>query len=208
MELPATAAAAIEIALNRWLALDPGSESRLRPLEGRTVALHLTAPETTLYFLFVGGRVAVGGRAPATPPHAFVRGAPPDLARLALRPPDGTAGVSGVEVGGDTHVVQAFRDLLAEVDIDWEEELSKGIGDIAAHGIGEAMRKVRGWFGRTGDRLREDTGDWLREESGLLPNRCEIEPFLDGVDRLRDGVERLEARIARVERGRRSGTPA
>lgn len=202
MQAPPLFAAALEIALNRWLARDPTSDAWRRPLEGRTVALHLTAPETSLYFLFAGGRVAVSGRAPETPPHAFVRGTPAALARLALQPPGGTTAASGVEVGGDTHVVQAFRDLLAEVDIDWEEELAKVVGDIAAHGIGEAVRHIGAWLERTGERLREDTGDWLREESGLLPNRCEIEPFLDRVDRLRDDVERLEARIAMIERRR------
>ena len=44
-----------------------------------------------------------------------------------------------------------------------------------------------------------DTSEYLREESGVLPTRVEIEAFMEEIDQFRSDVDRLEARIRRSE---------
>ena len=44
----------------------------------------------------------------------------------------------------------------------------------------------------------------LQEEGRDVPSRTEAEEFIAGVDALRDGVDRFEARIALLERSRKT----
>jgi ubiquinone biosynthesis protein UbiJ len=46
-------------------------------------------------------------------------------------------------------------------------------------------------------------GEYLTEESRDLPARPEVDAWLEEVDRLREDVDRFEARLARLEPGRR-----
>ena len=54
------------------------------------------------------------------------------------------------------------------------------------------------WGRRNARILQDDIGEYLTEESRLLPTRFEFEEWRDEVDTLRDDVERLEARIAQL----------
>ncbi|MGB5200150.1 MAG: sterol-binding protein, partial [Sedimenticolaceae bacterium] len=98
-----------------------------------------------------------------------------------------------------------FSEVLADLDIDWEEQLSRFTGDIAAHEIGRGVRAAS----REGARMRRSSeqilSEYLTEEARLLPHRFEVEDFIADVDTLRDDAERLAARIALLEKRRRGG---
>ena len=112
---------------------------------------------------------------------------------------------SEIQVEGDTDLGQAFNELLSSVDIDWEELLSRAVGDIAAHQIGNTLRGARRWAQRAGKSLSLDTTEYLQEEAGHLPTRVEVDRFLDDIDTYRSDVDRLEARIQRLEAQRETG---
>jgi ubiquinone biosynthesis protein UbiJ len=199
MDMSALAAstAALERALNAYLDLDPDSQARLAALRGGVVALRLTLPELTLYFVPGADRMQVSLAYDAEP-DTRISGSPIALARLGLAG-ETTRLPEGVHLEGDARLGQQFRDLLRGVDLDWEEWLSRLTGDLLAHRIGEAIRGVTGWTRRASDSLRRDMGEYLQEESGALPSHDEVEGFMDDVDRLREDVDRLEARIARLQ---------
>jgi ubiquinone biosynthesis protein UbiJ len=107
-----------------------------------------------------------------------------------------------VQIEGDTHLAQAFGDLVRGLEVDWEEQLSLLVGDGLAHRVGSGARAAGRWGRRTAATLAEDVKEYLQEEARLLPGRYEIQGFLDDVDHLRDGVERLAARIERLAKKR------
>ncbi len=192
------ALAGLEQALNAALALDPRSPERLAALDGRVVAMALSGTGLRIClraddegYLAVMG--SFDGEADTT-----LRGAPLSMLRMASGSADTLFG-GGVEIEGDVELGQRFQRIIQQVDIDWEEHLSRLVGDVAAHQLGQAARGLFSWFNRSADHLGMDTADYLREESRILPHPDEVREFLDGVDGLRDGVERLAARIARLE---------
>jgi len=108
-------------------------------------------------------------------------------------------GLDRAAIEGDAEVAQKFRELLAQAQPDFEEELSRVIGDVAARQVANFARGFLDWGRKAGGSLATNVAEYLQEEGRDLPTRTETEEFLAGVDRLRDDAERLEARLARLE---------
>jgi ubiquinone biosynthesis protein UbiJ len=165
-------------------------------VEGTPVALFVSAD---------AGRLVVSSRHDG-PADASLSGTP--IALLALVGPqaEGTLRKGGVRIEGDAEVAQKFRDLLAEAQPDFEEELARVIGDVGARRIANVARDLLGWGRKAAGSFAGNLAEYLQEEGRDVPARVEVDEFLTGVDRLRDDTERLEARLARLEATRRAAT--
>lgn len=195
------ALAGLEEALNRYVALDPEARQRLAPLHGRVIALHLRGLELTLYLVpDHGGRLQVLGRI-AGAPDCTLSGSPIDLLRSGDTADGARQLFAGhVSLGGDTDLAQRFGNILATLDVDWEEQLARLTGDLVAHQAGRAARRSAAYLDRGLATARDNLGEYLTEELRVLPARAEVEAFHAGVATLRDDLERLQARVARLQR--------
>ncbi len=192
--------AGIESALNRYLDLDPVARERLDRLHGRVIAIEVKGIGLTLFLIPAPGRLMVSGGYQGEA-DCRLRGAPLALARMANHQRNSEQLFSGdVTISGDTELAHRFGGILADMDVDWEEQLAKVAGDGVAHGAGEFVRDLLGWGRQTASNLGMDVQEYLQEEIRILPNRFEVEEFLEAVDKVRDDGERLEARIRRLER--------
>ena len=213
--IDALAASALEAAINRYLDValhqyaDEGPNPRLAMLNGRVVAIELQGLNTTFYLAFHGDRVRVQAHLQGEP-DACISGTPLSMMRLRLqgrREQQQSLFGGDVTIRGDAELGRQVNALLDELDIDWEEQLSRLVGDVVAHEIGSRARAFGDWARQTLETLTEDGREYLLEESQLLVSRAELEPFLAAVDVLRDDVERLDKRIARLEQ-QLTGTPS
>lgn len=191
----------MEQAINRALAMDPASRQRLAGLAGRRLRLRLEDPAVELDVHFGEEHVALRPADQDVVPEASVETTLAGLASLAA-----SRGQRSRDVvfRGDIGTIQAMRQLVANLEIDWEEQLSRITGDSLAHTIGEGVRRGRHWAAYAGDRMLTDVGEYVTEERRLLPTEPEVTGFADSVRRLRADVDRLEARLKRLERGSRS----
>jgi ubiquinone biosynthesis protein UbiJ len=156
-------------------------------LIGLDLHLHVV-PETDRLRLFADYDTAAD---------CLVRATPAALLGMALaKNREDEVFQGAVSIEGDNGLAQALGQVFNGLDVDWEEQLAKLVGDAAARRIGDQAREARRWGQRTGSALNEDLRDYLIEEGRVLPSELEMKAFLDGVDRLRDDVERLEARLA------------
>ncbi len=198
MSLPQLFIASIETAFNRYLALDPEAFTRLANMEGKIIAIEIKGLNESLY-LFPGddGIMVLSdfdGDADTT-----LSGTPLALAKLSLSEDAAAVLFSGdVTITGDTRLGHQFKKILAQVNIDWEEQLSRVVGDITAHQIGNALRGFGQWFDRSKHAMELDVGEYLQEESRLLPAKAEIDRFIHQVDELRESVDRLQARVQKL----------
>lgn len=192
-------AATVESALNGYLRQDPASRGRMHGLEGKAVAVELQALNTTLYFVTGPDHVRVHDHLDR-PVDATLIGTPLGMLRAATSADEaGTAATGTIEIKGDTETAQTFSRLLTSVEIDWEEHLSRACGDTVAHKTFTTLRELRRWSSRTLRILGEDAGDYLREETRLLPSRDEIDAWSEAVDTLRADTDRMQKRLERVE---------
>ncbi len=203
MQIPIALIGPIETAINAWLKLDEDTLPRFASLNGKIIRLHITGLDLNLYFLPSPSGIQVmenypdadqGGVVDAT-----IHGSPMALIRLGT---SGNAGEtllkSDVEIDGDMRVAEKFSEILSEVDIDWEELLSKLVGDIIAHQAAQVAHNVSGWFKESAEAMKMNTAEYISEEARLTPAEAEVNYFMDQVDELRMGVDRLEARIKRL----------
>lgn len=192
-------AAVIETALNGYLALDPEVRSRCAALDGSVIAMQLKGIALTLYFLPTTDRIDVLGHYEGKP-DTLLTGTPASLFRLAVVRSEEQLFNSGVEFHGDTEKGERFRDILASVDIDWEELLSRVTGDAIAHQMGNMARSLTATTTQGLTSLQEDVSEYLREESRLVPTAIEVNNLLEEIDTVRLDTDRLEARIQRLEK--------
>lgn len=97
-----------------------------------------------------------------------------------------------IEISGDIEVGEKIRRIIAEMDIDWEEHLSKLTGDIMAHYIGTGFRQMINLSKSTMALLFKNLKDYLQAEVQLVPTLNEVSSFNESVSLLQHAVERSE----------------
>jgi len=200
VKIPIPFLSAVETAINAWLKLDDESLPRFAELEGKIIRLHIIGLDFNLYFFPSASGIQVLGHYPSEDDggvvDATIHGSPMALIRLGTSNNAGeTLLKSDVEIDGDMRVAESFSDILKNVDIDWEELLSKLVGDIIAHQTGQVARGATSWFTETIEAMKLNTGEYINEESKLSPADAEVRHHMERVDNVRMDVDRLEARI-------------
>lgn len=188
---------ALQLALNRALALDEDTRAALATLQGRQVQLHMQSPPLALAITVMDGALQVGpasGEADLSVRaslSALLRQLPP-LRR------DDAAPVGQLRIEGDAELARRLQKLAQGFEPDWAEPLTRVFGDVfgmqIANGVGFALRRAK----TAAQGFAHDSADWLTEESRVVVGREELAAFHDDVDAMRDDVERLAARIARL----------
>lgn len=194
------ALAALEQSLNGVLRLDPAAMGKLSRLHGRKVAIHLRGLELTLYLVPDQSGLFQVFADSEEPAECVLSGSPLDLARSGDEKQGPARLFAGdVSIRGDTELAHQVGGVLGNLQIDWEEQLSHVSGDILAHQAGRAGAKLSAYLARSADYGKSNLAEYLTEELHLLPNRAELEQFLEQVDVLRNDTARLEARLQRLE---------
>jgi ubiquinone biosynthesis protein UbiJ len=149
-----------------------------------------------------GAAAGPGTSAAAGAPDAVIAGPPLALLDLFARRGDSAAprGAERVHISGDAEIAARYRELLQLARPDWEEELSRLLGDLPARRISLAARAAFAWGRGFARSARANVAEYLQEESRDLVSKPEVQEFLGQVDTLRETADRVEARIARLER--------
>jgi ubiquinone biosynthesis protein UbiJ len=179
-------------ALNHLLAAEPWARERLAPFAGETI--ELASPP------FPAVRLTIAPDGLVSPAAAD---AEPSL-RVLLKPQAAAALARGeehflraVDVSGNARLADAVMALARHLRWDFEEDLSRLVGDVAAHRLAGAARDFLAWQSDSAQRLAESLADYVTEEKKLVIQRAELDAFAESLARLRDGVERLEQRVRR-----------
>lgn len=189
----------LESTLNRGLSDSRKAQALCRQLDGRVMSLTVQGTPLAFFLKAEGGRIALAPRHDGAA-DASLSGTPIALLALAGPKAEGALRGGGVRIEGDAEVAQKFRELLVQAQPDFEEELARVVGDVAARRVANVARGFLDWGRKASDSLATNVVEYLQEEGRDLPTRVEIEEFLSDVDRLRDDTGRLEARLARLER--------
>jgi ubiquinone biosynthesis protein UbiJ len=197
--------AAIEALLNRGVHASMQATALARRLGGTALRLDIEGM-ASIRISVLGGRLSLIGAGPldsqAGEPgaravaDATIAGSPLALLRLA----EGSASRgAGVSVSGDAEIANSYRELLVLARPDFEEELSRLIGDVPARRLSQFAARTVEWAVRARRTAGENIAEYLQEESRDLVNKPELDEFLQGVDMVRETADRVDARIARLE---------
>ena len=176
----------------------------LEPAPWARDKLSVHAGKTALFDVFparLAFAVAADGRLQPAPPEASpavtIR-----LTHLTLLEvlADGEGAWRKADVAGDTDFAAAISQVASNLRWDLEEDLSRVIGDIAAHRMAQAGRAAAAWPKQAAVSMAENAAEYLTEEKAVLVTPLQAAEFMHEVDELRDAVERLDKRIERLSR--------
>jgi len=101
-----------------------------------------------------------------------------------------------VELSGNAALASVVQELVARLEWDVEEDLSRIVGDIAAHRIATAGRDFLGWQREAFQRTAENLAEYLTEEDPVLLRRTEFDRFTRDLGILGKELDRLEQRFS------------
>ena len=184
--------------LNRNVAQSERASALARQLEGRGLSLVFEGTSLAVSFRVADGRITLDTR-DADEANATLSGSPISLLSLVGPGAEDRLRGSSIRIAGDAEVAQRFRDVLQQARPDFEEELSRVVGDVAAHQVANIVRNVFDWGRKAADSFSTNVAEYLQEEGRDVPSRVEVEEFLEAVDHLREATDRLDARLSRAE---------
>lgn len=194
---------ALELALNRVLALDSDTRSHLRALDGRSVALTLTSPPLALQVRVEGEALRVGPLDTQTEPDLGVRSSLSGvLGQLPLFRREHAPPVGKLRIEGDAELARRLQKLAQGFDPDWQLPFVSVFGEVLGVQIAKVVRASLLQAQAAGRNLAETAAEYVTEESRDVVPKAELDAFHDDVDALRDDVERIAAKIARLRRER------
>jgi ubiquinone biosynthesis protein UbiJ len=175
--------------INGLLRTNSWALERLARHAGKTVAL-VCPPIELMLTVCANGEVtpAPGGSLE----DARIAVSPGVLLRLLMR--DETAWAA-VEVTGDVHLAATIDYLWRNLEWDYEEELSRLIGDIPAHRIAAGLREIDRWIRSAAQSIGHSLAEYATYERPALASRIAVQEYVHAVDEARDDVERLAKRI-------------
>ena len=184
--------------LNRNIAETTPARELAAELNGATIAIRARDTALNMYFIF-DEDVVVLSIDYSDEPDVVITGSLVTLARMMGGAGEAAIRGGDVDLTGDAATAQRFQKLLDFAKPDLEEELSRVIGDVAAHRLAEFARGVGNWARETRSTMGNNVREYLQEESREVPTRYEVDRFTKQVGTLRDDVERIAARLSRLE---------
>ena len=183
---------------NRNIADSNEARRLCQQLDGRALSLDVKGTSLKFYMTVQKGSISLDTRYEGTTDASL---AATPVALVALAGSGAERGLRGgaVHIEGDAEIAQNFRSLLTQVQPDFEEELSRVVGDVAAHQLANFARGFLDWGRRASESMASNVAEYLQEEGRDVPTRIEVDEFLEAVDRLREDTDRLEARLGRLE---------
>lgn len=191
----------LEKAINTALAMDPECGQRLAPLANKVVRLSIIDWNIDLYICFDQHGVQLFTDQPSHV-DTTIKGRLFGLIRVGLAKGEGSALFEQkIEFNGDTNVGEHVRALFAKLDIDWEDHLSRVVGNNIAHHIGKGVKATFNAIKSMRQASCQSTTEYLQYEIQALPSELEVLHLYQGIQTCRDDVERLSARIALLQKG-------
>jgi ubiquinone biosynthesis accessory factor UbiJ len=196
---------ALEVALNRGVALDADMRGQLAGLEGKRIGIELRRANLALAISVRDGQLRVGPHWEA-PGDLNLLASPGSLLAFALRrsSEDGRERPAGkVDISGDAELARRVEKLLRGFQPDIEEAFARTFGDVLGVPLARAVQRAFAWTRESAQAFAQDSADFLRDDTRDLIAQAQLDTFLDDVDTLRERTDRLAARVQRVAAKRR-----
>jgi len=177
-------------ALNHLLSQADWARAKLLPFAGRRARLAMP-PFQLDFAIRADGYVETSTDAPDV-----VMTLPADAPLRALQGQEQVIAAARVE--GNAHLATELSFVLRNLRWDAEEDLSRAVGDIAAHRLVQGANVVAGWQKNAARNLAENVAEYLSEENPLVVRPQDIASHAAELVEVRDKLSQLEKRIDKL----------
>ena len=188
--------ASAEIGGNRLLTYDEVALRRCLEMQGHCIAIDIVDLDFQLYCHPGDWGIRLSREPPTRDVDATISGRLMALVNLAsLDDKISTSIQERVSFNGNVSLAQKMQQILAGLDIDWEEALAERTGDVLAFQIHQRVRNLGEWLRQSADALLQTSSEYLREEARLSPTMVEFDVFQSRLTELKHEVARTEIRL-------------
>lgn len=100
-----------------------------------------------------------------------------------------------LDILGDIKVAQRFADIAESLDIDWQTELAKRIGDIPAYKLGQLGKNVLSKLTFAAEQIQADASEWFVHEKKMIVTESELTAFNKEVTQVTKELDDISQRI-------------
>jgi len=179
------------VGFNHLLNSESWARDRLKSHAGRTARLQLP-PMRLTFVVNRDGTVAEAAAKEVDVEIAFPARSP----LLALRGRE--AVLKEATLVGSAGFIEDLGFVLRNLRWDYEDDLSRVIGDIPAHRVAQLIQRLSQWQGDALTNLGENVAEFLRDEKQALVSHSMAGEFNQALEALRNDLSRLENRISRL----------
>lgn len=180
-------------ALNHLLLGAAWARERLTPFAGR--AARLSLPPFRLEFLIASDGLLTAADLEKDGCDVEIS-LPVDTPLLALRGQEAIA--NATRISGSAEFADALGFVLRNLGWDFEEDLSRVVGDVAAHRLAGLLKAFGAWQGQATRNLAENFAEYLSQEQPVLVSQNELTGHAAAVMQLSEDLARIDARIRRL----------
>lgn len=203
---------ALEKAINTTLHYDPGTNVRLKKLQGCIFQFACSSPDMDLFFSIESHsdscKVNVSSYSEKTATTQISTSLFNALAFITTSNVENTSNFSGtgISILGNSAKLATLHTILQELEIDWEQALSDLLfpfgesAQIVNHQAANVIKTFLNWLRKSHRKFRTNFASYLQEELRIMPTQTELDEFYESLTDLRSATERAEARIQQLIR--------
>jgi ubiquinone biosynthesis protein UbiJ len=103
-----------------------------------------------------------------------------------------------LDVQGDIKVAQQFANIAESIDIDWQNEIAKHIGDIPTYKLSKLGKNLAEKFNFASQQIQADASEWLVHEKRLVVTTSQIANFSQQVTKVSQQTDAVSFRIKKL----------
>lgn len=201
--LPQVATATLELIINKALALNNNQTVSFATIAQKTLTLELAELSFSLCFTFTINSSAstafINVRSHAELSDCTIHTSINTLKKLkANQSLTQLIKQDELDVTGDIKIAQQFANIAQSLEIDWQTELARHLGDVPTHKLLQFANKVTKSLVATGKQLEADIGEYLVHEKRLVVTSSQIKTFNQQTKDIATKVDTLSARIDKL----------
>ncbi len=178
--------------LQHLLTQNSWANALLQPYAGKAVQFDIASIKANIIILEDGG-LAIAGETNIADATICISASL--LLRLIAQD---EAAKMQIVISGDTHLATEFAKVLSNMRWDYEDDLSKLVGDVSALKISQFGREAATGIKRNSIQLAEMLSEYWQEEKPMIAKKRHVEKFNAEVDTLRADVARFEKRLTKL----------
>jgi ubiquinone biosynthesis protein UbiJ len=192
-----TICSAVEFAINKALALNINGNNVLSALEQKTLTLLLTELGFPLSFSINENKILLTSLTERS--DCTIKTSVKTL--LELKKEQQVTELikqEKLDVQGDIKVAQLFANIAESLEIDWQSEIAKHIGDIPTYKLTQFGKNLAKRFTFVTQQIQADASEWLVHEKRLVVTSSQIQSFGQQVAEVSRQTDTLSKRIQQL----------
>ncbi len=117
------------------------------------------------------------------------------LALLGLIKQPASLANNDVTLSGSAALLQTWQSLLQNLDIDWEDAISRILGDIAGPLTSKGFKQSAQWAKEQFNEQKRLLRECITEEADIFPSKAETEYLSEKVIDIKVDIDRLTAQV-------------